>query len=90
MKPQDHQSLLSTRNIVEVHVTHFGKSVEHGFVIFLQESWMIKTCTGSQEVQQLGKLKQFFNINNHNAHLVFQQSLNNFFEIFQNGSVIIT
>ena len=47
------QSQLSTRNIVEVHVTHFGKPVAHGFVIFLQESWMIKTCTGSQEVQQL-------------------------------------
>ena len=44
---------MSTRNIVEVHVTHFGKSVAHGFVIFRQESWMIKTCTDSQEVQQL-------------------------------------
>ena len=47
------QSQLSNRNIVEVHVTHFGKPVAHGFVVFLQESWMIKTCTGSQEEQQL-------------------------------------
>ena len=54
------QSQLSTRNIVEVHVTHFGKSVAHGFVIFLQESWMIKTCTGSQEVQQLWQTEAIF------------------------------
>ena len=54
------QSQLSTRNIVEVHVTHFGKPVAHGFVIFLQESWMIKTCTGSQEVQQLWQTVAIF------------------------------
>ena len=47
------QSQLSTRNIVEVHVTHFSKPVAYGFVIFFQESRMIKACTGSQEVQQL-------------------------------------
>ena len=56
MKPQDHPSQqadqLSTRNIVDVHVTHFGKPVAHGTVMFLQESWMNKTCTVSQEVQQ--------------------------------------
>ena len=38
--------------MVDVHVTHFGKPVAHGFVIFLQESWMNKTCTDSQEIQQ--------------------------------------
>ena len=45
------QSQLSTRNNVEVHVTYFGKPVAYGFVKFFQESWMIKTCTGSQEIQ---------------------------------------
>ena len=57
MKPQ---SQLSTRNIVEVHVTHFGKPVAHGFVIFLQESLMIKTCSGSQGVQQLWQTEAIF------------------------------
>ena len=51
---------LSTRNTVEVHVTHFGKPVAHGFFIFLQESWMIKTCTGSQEVQQFWQTEAIF------------------------------
>ena len=67
------QSQLSTRNIVEVHVTHFGKSV--AFVIFLQESCMIKTCTGSREVQQLWQTEAIFqHMKNRSAHLVFQQS----------------
>ena len=47
------QSQLSTQNILKIHVTHFRNPVAFGFVIFLQESWMNKTCTGSQEVQQL-------------------------------------
>ena len=38
---------------VPVQITHFGKPVAQGFVVFLQESWMVETCTGSQEVQQL-------------------------------------
>ena len=46
------QSQLSTRNNVEVHVTHFAKR----FVILFQGSWMLKTSTGSQEVQQLWQL----------------------------------
>ena len=54
------QSQLSTQNIVEVHVTHLGKPVAHDFVIFLQESWMIKTGTGSQEVQQLWQTEAIF------------------------------
>ena len=57
MKPQDHPFQQA-----EVHVTHFGKSVAHGFVIFLLERWMIKTCTGSQEVQQLWQTEAIFNI----------------------------
>ena len=47
------QSQLSTRSIVEVHVTLFGKPVAYGFVIFFEEKGMIKTCTGSRVVQQL-------------------------------------
>ena len=54
------QSQLGTRNIVEVHVTHFGKPVAHEIVIFLQESWIIKTCTGSQELQQLWQTEAIF------------------------------
>ena len=49
---QETQGQLSTQNIVEVHITQFGNPVARGFLIMLQESWMIKTCTGSQEVQQ--------------------------------------
>ena len=37
----------------QLNVTHFGKPVAYGFTIFSRESWMINTCTGSQEVQQL-------------------------------------
>ena len=33
---------------VPVQVTHFGKPVAQGFVVFLQESWTIKTCTGAR------------------------------------------
>ena len=54
------QSQLSIRNNAEVNVTHFGKPVAHGFVIFFQESWMIKTRTGSQEVQQLWQTEAIF------------------------------
>ena len=64
MKPQAHFSVqiqLSTQNIVEVHVTHFGKHFAYVFVILFQESWMNKTCTGSQGVD-FGRLKQVFNI----------------------------
>ena len=28
--------------------------------MFLQESWMIKTCTGSQEVRQLWQIEAVF------------------------------
>ena len=45
---------------VEVHVTHFGKPVAYGFVILSQESWVNKTCTGSQEVQQLWQTEAIF------------------------------
>ena len=38
----------------------FGKPVAYGFVIFFQENWMIKTCTGSQEVQQLWLTEAIF------------------------------
>ena len=51
---------MSTQNIVEVHVTHFGKPVAYGFVIPFQESWRIKTVTGSQELQQLGQTEALF------------------------------
>ena len=51
---------MSTRNIVEVHVTHFGKPVAYGFVVIFEESWVIKTCTESQEVQQLWQTKAIF------------------------------
>ena len=54
------QSKLSTRNIVDVHITHFGKPVAYRFVILFHESWMIKTCTGSQEVQQLLQTEAIF------------------------------
>ena len=47
------QCQLSTRNIVEICVAQFRKAVAYGFVILFQENWMIKTCSGSQEVQQL-------------------------------------
>ena len=37
-------------SLPKFHVTHFGKPVAYGFVILFQENWVIKTCTGSQEV----------------------------------------
>ena len=45
MEPQDHPS--HTRNNVEVHVAHFGQPVAYGFVLSIQESWMIKTSTSA-------------------------------------------
>ena len=53
-------SQLSTRHIVEVHVTHFRKPVAYGFVVLFQERWVIKTFTGSQEVQQLLQTEAIF------------------------------
>ena len=50
----------SLQNVVEVHVTHFGKPIAYGFVIFFQENWMIKTCTGSQEAQKLWQIEATF------------------------------
>ena len=50
----------SPQNIVEVHVTHFGKPIAYGFVIFFQENWMNKTCTGSQEAQKLWQIEATF------------------------------
>ena len=69
-----------TRNIVEVHDRHFGKPVAHGFVIFLQESWMVKTRTGSQEVQQLWQTKTIFQ---HEKHIVRIPIFNNPVKFFQ-------
>ena len=61
-KPQDHpsQSQLSTRNVVEAHVKHFGKPDAYGFVTFFKKSWMIKTWTGHHEEQQLWQTEAIF------------------------------
>ena len=60
MKPQHHLFQLSTRNYIEVCVTHFGEPVAYGFVILFQNSWMIKTCTCFQEVQHLWQTEAIF------------------------------
>ena len=64
MKPQNppfqRASQRSIRNIVEIFVTHFGKPVACGFVILFQRSWMIKTCTGSQDVKQRWQIEAIF------------------------------
>ena len=61
--PISGQSQLNTRNIVEDHVIHFGKPVAHSFVLLFQESWMIKTSTGSEEFQQLWQTEAMFQLN---------------------------
>ena len=48
-------------------------TLAYGFVILFQESWMIKTCAGSQEVQQPRQTETIFQQKKHTAHLVFQQ-----------------
>ena len=53
----------STRNIVEIHVTHLGKPIGYGFVVRFQRNWMIKTCISSQEVQQLWQTDAIFQHN---------------------------
>ena len=64
MKPQDHPSQQAepteSSKYRRIHVTHFGKPVAYGFVILFQESWMINTCPGSQEVQQHWQTDAFF------------------------------
>ena len=64
MKPQDHPSQRAepaeSSKYCRIHVTHFGKPVAYGFVIFFQENWMIKTCTGSQEVRLLWQTEAMF------------------------------
>ena len=65
MTPQDHpfqraEPAENSKN-VEVHVTHFEMPVAYGFVMLFQESWVIKTCTDSQEVQ-FWQTEAFFNI----------------------------
>ena len=75
MKPHDHpfqrQVQLSTRNIVEVHITHFGKPVAYRYVILFQESWKIRTCTGSQEVQKLWWTEAIFHHKNFSSLIFF-------------------
>ena len=67
------QSQLSAQIIFDVHVKHFEKPVMYGFFLHSQKSWMIKTSTGSQEVQQLRQTDASFqHQKNHNAHLVFR------------------
>ena len=64
MKLQDHPSQRAEpaqySKYRQIHVTHFGKAVAYGFVMLSQESWMIKTCTGCQEVQQLWQTEAIF------------------------------
>ena len=36
------------------------ESVVYGFVILFQESWMIRTCTGSHETQQLWQIEPIY------------------------------
>ena len=47
--------------------------------MLLQESWLIKTCTGSQDVQQLWHTEAIFQHQKKYTHQVF----NNFITIFQ-------
>ena len=64
MKPQDHPSQQAEPAEYSKYRRSsrytIWKAVAHGFVIFLQESWMIKTYTGSQEVQQLWQTEAIF------------------------------
>ena len=64
MTPQDHPFQRAEpaeySKCVEVHVTHYGKPVASGFVLLFQENWMIKSSTGSQEVEQLWQTEAIF------------------------------
>ena len=66
MKPQDHpfqqaEPAEYSKNCRSSRYTLWKvRRARFGFVIFLQERWMIKTCTGSQEVQQLWQTEAIF------------------------------
>ena len=76
----DQGNQLRTRSFVKIHNTHSRKSVAYDFVILSQESWMIKTCTGSQEVQKLWQTEAIFQ---HKNTIMSNQLFNDSFIFFQ-------
>ena len=64
MTPQDHpfQRAEPAEYSKNCRISRYtlGKCVAYGIVLLFQESWVIKTCTGSQEVQQLWQTEAIF------------------------------